>query len=168
MGLLLLIAIVFLALLPLAAPLAALAPKRFIQRLFAKHASVARLEKNINLLVLVVVVFVATSYAIGYARFQRLAQDHPVAIDSTMYSGKAIVLAQTDTSTLVMERPQRGTHQRFILFRDGFIASEMVPWDSNEFEPLPKAGTQSSVNVVNATATGLTSEEHTCQAQCKR
>lgn len=126
----------FILLSPIAIPQAALAPKRFFHRLFGRHPSLKQLRNNVNLLVLLAVALFAMSFYLGKARFELLAKEAPVSIQSGTYSGVGVILAQTDKATLVLERHKNGTHSRYIFFRDGFLVSETSPPNSELFEPL--------------------------------
>ena len=129
------IAVALLLLAPIASPQATLAPKRFIARLWP-NASLRRVRSSVDLLLLLAVALVSISYYLGKARYARLAASPPATVQSPSYNGEAVVLAQSDSATLVLERSKTSSHLRFILFKEGLLVAETMPPDSHQFEPI--------------------------------
>lgn len=129
------VAVALVLLAPIAAPQATLAPKRSAQRLLTDF-SLKRMRANINLIVLVAVVLVTLSYFFGKARYSRLAAAPTSTIQSSAYIGEAVVLAQSGSTTLALERSKTSSHIRFVLFREGFLVAETIPPGSHQFEPI--------------------------------
>ena len=129
------VAVAFILVSSIVSPQTALAPNRFALRL-RRGLSMNWIFANINLVVLVAVVLVTLSYFFGKARFSRLAAAPASTIQSSSYSGEAVVLAQAGSTTLILERSEKGNHLRFILFREGFLVSETIPSGSHQFDPI--------------------------------
>lgn len=158
------ITLVFILLSPIAIPQATLAPKRYFKRLSERRPSLRHLRNNVNVLVLFAVALLAMSFYLGKARFGLLAKEAPVLIRSSMYSGVGIILAQTETATLVLERHKNCTHNRYIFFKDGFLTSETKPRNPELFRPLTGESQSNSAKVVSA---AVTDEEISLEAACR-
>lgn len=113
-------------------PQASLAPMRFVSRLW-KTMSYKQLKNSIDLVVLIAVASVTFSYFFGEARFLKLAVTSPSTIHNAMYTGKGVVLAQSDSATLILEFSKTGGHRKFIIISQEFLISETDPSDSNQF-----------------------------------